>query len=146
MFGGTGFLGQRVVRRLIERDLSVRVAVRRPERIVALFPALHLDAIQADVNNDRSVAAAVAGVDGVVNAVSLYAESRSQTFDSVHVEAATRVARLAREAGVSRFIQVSGIGAEADRNAGRPTQPEAAGVPAYICPGAIPSGETARHP
>jgi uncharacterized protein YbjT (DUF2867 family) len=114
VFGGTGFLGQRVVQRLLERDLSVRVAVRHPERIVALFPALHLDAIQADVNDDRSVAAAVAGVEGVVNAVSLYAESGSQTFHSVHVEAATRVARLAREAGVGRFIHVSGIGADAE--------------------------------
>src|ERR1700719_1044531 len=96
VFGGTGFLGQRVVQRLLERDFSVRVAVRHPERIAALFPALHLDAIQADVNDDRSVAAAVAGVEGVVNAVSLYAESGPRTFHSVHVEAATRVARLAR--------------------------------------------------
>ena len=114
VFGGTGFLGQHVVRRLLERDFSVRVAVRHPERIAALFPALHFDAIQADVNDDRSVAAAVAGVEGVVNAVSLYAESGSQTFHSVHVEAATRVARLAREAGVGQFIHVSGIGADAE--------------------------------
>lgn len=113
VFGGTGFLGQRVVQRLLERDFSVRVAVRHPERIAALFPALHLDAIQADVNDDRSVAAAVGGVEGVVNAVSLYAESGSQTFHSVHVEAATQVARLAREAGVGRLIHVSGIGADA---------------------------------
>jgi uncharacterized protein YbjT (DUF2867 family) len=105
IFGGTGFLGQHVVRRLLERDFSVRVAVRHPERIAALFPALHFDAIQADVNDDRSVAAAVAG---------LYAESGSQTFHSVHVEAATRVARLAREAGAGRFIHVSGIGADAE--------------------------------
>src|SRR6516165_9807611 len=114
VFGGSGFLGQRVVQRLLERDLPVRVAVRHPERIVALFPALHLDAIQADVNDDRSVAAAVVGVAGVVNAVSLYAESGSQTFHSVHVEAATRVARLAREAGVGRFIHVSGVGADTE--------------------------------
>ena len=113
VFGGTGFLGRRVVQRLLERDFSVRVAVRHPERIAALFPALHLDAIQADVNDDRSVAAAVAGVEGVVNAVSLYAESGSQTFHSVHVDAATRMARLAREAGVGRFIHVSGIGSDA---------------------------------
>jgi NADH dehydrogenase len=104
VFGGTGFLGQRVVRRLLERDFSVRVAVRHPEGIAALFPALQLDAIQADVNDDRSVAAAVAGVEGVVNAASLYAESWPQTFHSVHVEAAARVARLAREAGVGRVI------------------------------------------
>jgi uncharacterized protein YbjT (DUF2867 family) len=43
VFGGTGFLGQRVVQRLLERDFSVRVAARHPERIAALFPALHLD-------------------------------------------------------------------------------------------------------
>ena len=46
VFGGTGFLGQRVVQRLLARDFSRRVAVRRPERIAVLFPALHLDAIQ----------------------------------------------------------------------------------------------------
>ena len=109
VFGGTGFLGQRVVRRLLERDFSVRVAARHPERIAALFPDVQLDATLADVNEDRSVAAAVAGVDGVVNAVSLYAESGPQTFHSVHVEAATRVAPLAREAGVGRFIHVSGV-------------------------------------
>jgi uncharacterized protein YbjT (DUF2867 family) len=114
VFGGTGFLGQHVVRCLLERDFSVRVAVRHPERIAALFPALHLDTIQADVNDDRSVAAALAGVEGVVNAVSLYAETGSETFHSVHVEAATRVARLARQAGVGRFIHVSGIGADAE--------------------------------
>jgi uncharacterized protein YbjT (DUF2867 family) len=113
VFGGTGFLGQRVVQRLLERDFSVRIAVRHPERIATLFPAIHLDAIQADVTDDRSVAAAVAGVEGVVNAVSLYAERGPQTFHSIHVEAATQVARLARDAGVGCLIHVSGIGADA---------------------------------
>lgn len=101
VFGGTGFLGRRVVRRLLERDFSVRVAARHPERVAALFPDVQLDAIHADVNDDRSVAAAVAGIAGVVNAVSLYRESGPQTFHSVHVEAAARVARLAREAAPS---------------------------------------------
>ena len=113
VFGGTGFLGRCVVRRLLERDFSARVAARHPERIAALFPDAQLEAIHADVNDDRSVAAAVAGVAGVVNAVSLYRESGPQTFRSVHVEAAARVARLAREAGVERFIHVSGIGSNA---------------------------------
>ena len=48
-----------------------------------------------------------------MNAVSLYAERGPQTFHSVHVEAATQVARLARETGVGRLIHVSGIGADA---------------------------------
>jgi hypothetical protein len=42
------------------------------------------------------VAAAVAGADGVVNAISLYVEHGSNTFHSVHVEAAGKIARAAR--------------------------------------------------
>ena len=49
---------------------------------------------------------------GAVNAVSLYVERGRETFDAVHVEAAARVARLARENGVERLIHVSGIGAD----------------------------------
>ena len=115
VFGGTGFLGRRVVQCLLERDFSVRIASRHPERTGVLFPGprLGIESIYADINDDRSVAAAVAGVGGVVNAVSLYVESGRQTFHSVHVKAAARVARLAREAGVERFIHVSGIGSDA---------------------------------
>ena len=116
VFGGTGYLGHRVVQRLLERDFSVRVASRHPERTAALFPdvKLGIESIHADINDDRSVAAAVAGVEGVVNAVSLYVEGGHETFHSVHVTAAARVARLAREAGVERLIHVSGIGSEAE--------------------------------
>ncbi len=115
VFGGTGFLGQRVVQRLLERDFSVRIASRHPERTAAHFPDVQfgVDSTHADINDDRSIAAAVAGAGGVVNAVSLYVESGRQTFHSVHVKAAARIARLAREAGVERFIHVSGIGSDA---------------------------------
>jgi NADH dehydrogenase len=115
VFGGTGFLGHRVVQRLLERDFSVRVASRHPERTAALFSDVRLgiESIHADINDDRSVIAAVAGVEGVVNTVSLYVESGQQTFHSVHVTGAARVARLAREAGVKHLIHVSGIGSDA---------------------------------
>jgi uncharacterized protein YbjT (DUF2867 family) len=115
VFGGTGFLGRRVVQRLLERDFSVRVASRHPERTAAIFPDVRLgiESIHADINDDRSVAAAVAAVEGVVNAVSLYVESGQETFHSVHVTGAARVARLVRDAGVERFIHVSGIGSDA---------------------------------
>ncbi|MCI0600039.1 MAG: complex I NDUFA9 subunit family protein [Beijerinckiaceae bacterium] len=116
VFGGTGFLGRRVVQHLLEREFPVRVASRHPERAAALFPDVRLgiESIHADINDVRSVATAVAGAEGIVNAVSLYAESGQQTFLSVHVTGAARVARLAREAGVERFIYVSGIGSDAE--------------------------------
>jgi len=115
VFGGTGFLGRHVVQHLLECEFSIRVASRHPERTEALFPdvGLGIESIHADINDDRSVAAAVAAVEGVVNAVSLYVESGQETFHSVHVTGAARVARLAREARVRQLIHVSGIGSDA---------------------------------
>ena len=115
VFGGTGFLGRHVVQHLLECEFSIRVASRHPERTEALFPDVRLgiESIHADINDDRSVAAAVAAVEGVVNAVSLYVESGQETFHSVHVTGAARVARLAREACVKQLIHVSGIGSDA---------------------------------
>lgn len=114
VFGGTGFLGRRIVRHLHEAGLAVRIASRHPERAPSP-PGVDkgaIEAVQADVNNDASVEAAVAGAFAAVNAVSLYVEHGRDTFRSVHVEAAARVARLARRAGAERLVHISGIGAD----------------------------------
>lgn len=109
VFGGTGFLGRRIVERLLDQGFSVRVATRHPQ------PRQHarLTSLKADVSDERSVAAAVADCYGVANAVSLYVERDGQTFHSVHVEAAARVARAAQTAGAKRLAHVSGIGSDA---------------------------------
>ncbi|MCW3477478.1 complex I NDUFA9 subunit family protein [Limobrevibacterium gyesilva] len=115
VLGGTGFLGHRVVRHLLNRGFRVRAASRHPERVPSLFgpDVVGVDAIGADVNDEVSVAMALAGAYGAVNAVSLYVERGGhETFRAVHVEAAARTARLAREAGVERLVHVSGIGAD----------------------------------
>ncbi len=109
VFGGTGFLGRRVVRQLCEAGDTVRVASRHPGRA----EGDGLEPFVADVHDRRAVEAAIARADGVVNAVSLYVEHGSETFHSVHVEAAARVASAAKRAGVKRLVHLSGIGADA---------------------------------
>jgi NADH dehydrogenase len=71
-----------------------------------------LRSIKADVHDERSVAEALADAYGAVNAVSLYVEHRSETFHSVHVESAQRIAAQAQRAGVKRLVHVSGMGAD----------------------------------
>lgn len=111
VFGGTGFLGHHVVKRLADRG-RVRVAVRHPER-ASLLATSTIEPVYADVGDETSVAGAVAGSDAVVNAVGLYVERGAETFESVHVDGAARVARQARRAGVERLVHMSGIGADA---------------------------------
>lgn len=115
VFGGTGFLGRCVVQHLLDHGFDVRVASRHPERVAQVFRnrSSELEAVRADVGDDRSVMNAVAGAFAVVNAVSLYVERGSDTFRSVHVDAAERVAKYSRESGVQRLAHLSGIGADA---------------------------------
>ena len=115
VFGGTGFLGRRIVRQLRYREFPVRIASRHPDRGHRLFGPddPQLQSVQANIHEERSVAEALAGAYGVVNAVSLYVEHRQETFHSVHVESAQRVAAQARRAGIERLVHVSGIGADA---------------------------------
>ena len=110
VFGGTGFLGRRIVRRLCYRGFPVRIASRHPDQGP---DDPQLQSVEADIHDERSVADALAGAYGVVNAVSLYVEHGQETFHSVHVESAQRVAAQARRAGVERLIHISGIGANA---------------------------------
>jgi uncharacterized protein YbjT (DUF2867 family) len=115
VFGGTGFLGHRIVERLVGMGEIVRVAVRHPERLRSgLVPSGHDRAIPmaADVREEKSVATAVAGVGGVVNAVSAYVEKGDATYTAVHVQGALNVARVCERQKINRLIHISGIGAD----------------------------------
>ena len=111
VFGGTGFLGRRIVRHLRDTGFSVRIASRHPNPSSGDDPQLR--SIAADIDERQSVARAVAGAFGIVNAVSLYVERGSETFRAMHVTAAERLADESRKAGVERLVQISGIGANA---------------------------------
>jgi uncharacterized protein YbjT (DUF2867 family) len=115
VFGGTGFLGKRVVRHLVAEGTQVRVAVRHAERRPSVLGAAGVEQIAfvaADIRDRSSVAAAVAGVDGVVNAVSAYVEQGGVTFKAVHEDGAATLAREAAGARVARLVLISGIGAD----------------------------------
>ena len=112
VFGGTGFLGRRIVRRLLQRGFAVRVAVRHPGSIHQLFADMPVGGVEVDIHDEGRVAQALDGAAGAINAVSLYREHGRQTFRSVHIDAAERIARHARDAGIIRFVHISGVGAD----------------------------------
>ena len=89
------------------------MASRHPERVGSTFrPDASPETATVDVRDETKVTAALFGACDALNAVSLYVERGRVTFNAVHVEAAARVARLARANDVERLIYVSGIGAD----------------------------------
>ena len=117
VFGGGGFLGRRLVHRLTTEGMTVRVAVRHPDQARIELRSIGFDrvtVVPADVRDQASVAAAIAGANAVVNTVSAYVEKGGVTFEAVHVQGAETVARETVAAGVPRLVLVSGIGADAN--------------------------------
>jgi NADH dehydrogenase len=117
VFGGSGFLGTQVVRALAKRGLRIRVAVRRPWRgykLRMLGDVGQIEVVQANVRDPATLARALAGAEACVNLVGVLYEHGPQKFDTVHAEGARNIAEVAAAVGVTRLVQVSAIGADAN--------------------------------
>ena len=109
ILGGAGFIGRYVVKRLAERGDVLTVGGRNAG--AAKFLKLKGDVGQVGLVNlsiadEKLLPAFVAGNDAVVNLVGILREGGRQRFDLLHHVAPARLARIAREAGIERFIQM----------------------------------------
>lgn len=114
IYGGSGFVGRYIARRMAKAGWRVRVANRRPNEamFVKTYGAVgQVEPIFCNVRDDASVAAAMQGADAVVNCVGLLSETRRNKFDAVQREAAERIARIASDQGVASLVHLSSIGA-----------------------------------
>jgi NADH dehydrogenase len=117
VFGGSGFIGRHVVKRLAAAGATVRVAVRDTEAALFLKPMGDVGQIvlvPCDATDPALAARALEGADGAVNLVGILSEWGRRTFRRFHVEAAANVARAAAAAGVKSLVHVSALGADKD--------------------------------
>jgi uncharacterized protein YbjT (DUF2867 family) len=115
VFGGSGFLGNHIVKTLTAEGVQVRVAVRHPDRVgVAERTAQSgtIEAVYADVRDETSVALAMEGCDAAINSVGLYIERGASTFEAIHELGALNVAHQCAIKKINRLIHISGIGAD----------------------------------
>ena len=116
IYGGSGFVGRYVARRMAQAGWRVRVAVRRPNEALFVRPygtPGQVEPVLCNIRDDASVRAALEGADAVVNCVGILNAVGRNGFDAVQAEGAGRVARAAAAAGVAHLVHVSAIGADA---------------------------------
>ncbi len=116
VFGGGGFIGRYVVKRLAAQGHIVRVAGRNTEATKPLMTMGRVGQVvplYVSLGNQAAVERAVEGAVMVVNLVGILAEQRAGDFQRIQAEGPAQIARAAAAAGVVRMVQVSAIGADA---------------------------------
>ncbi|PRY77686.1 NADH dehydrogenase [Yoonia maritima] len=115
IFGGSGFVGRYIARRMALEGWRVRVAVRSVNEAMFVRPygvVGQVEPIFCNIRDDASVAAVTEGADVVVNCVGLLDEAGKNTFDAVHADGAGRIARITSDLNVARMVHISAIGAD----------------------------------
>jgi NADH dehydrogenase len=116
VLGGTGFLGSRLVARLIKDGHQATVLTRDRElhKHLLVLPGLALE--NCDVYQAAQLSERFRGMDVVVNLIGILNERGfgGAGFRRAHVEMTEHVLKAARSAGVARLLQVSALKASAD--------------------------------
>ncbi len=115
LFGGSGFVGRHIVRRLAKTGVRLRIGVRHPNEALFLKTAGRvgqIDVVGANIRNRKSIEAALEGADAVVNMVGILYERGTQKFADIHAAGAGLLAQCAAQKNIARFIQISAIGAD----------------------------------
>ena len=115
IFGGSGFVGRYIARRMAKEGWRVRVACRRPNE--ALFVRSYgavgqVEPVFCNIRDDASVKAALAGALAAVNCVGTFDSGGANNFDAVQSTGTARIARLAAEAGLATLVHISALSAD----------------------------------
>lgn len=82
LIGGTGNIGQRILKEALDKGYEVTAAQRKPETLTLKHP--NLSVVKADILNETELASLIAGKDVVVAAISLYSGLTPEQFKKAH--------------------------------------------------------------
>lgn len=108
--GANGFVGAHVVRALRAAGLPVRAIVRTTGAAAGLR-AQGCEVALADVRTRGSLNDALGGCRALIHLVAVIRERAGATFDAVNRAGTDNVAAAARDAGVTRIVHLSALGA-----------------------------------
>ena len=86
IYGGSGFVGRYIARRMAKAGWRVRVAVRRPNEALFVRPygvVGQVEPVLCNIRDDASVAAVMQGADAVVNCIGTFDAGGKNNFDAV---------------------------------------------------------------
>jgi uncharacterized protein YbjT (DUF2867 family) len=116
--GATGYIGRHLVSRLVDQGKRPRCLVRNTSRAASILPADKVELVQGDTTQPASLEAAVQGVDTIVHAAFITADqkqSAGNSYEKTNVQGTSNLIKAAKNAGVKRIIEISGLGTRPDK-------------------------------
>jgi NADH dehydrogenase len=113
--GSTGFVGNHVLNAFLEQDHQVRALVR-PRSEFKLKRPEDVEKVTGTVGEVEDLVQGMQGCDAAIHLVGIIRAFPSQgiTFERLHTEATANVIAAAKEAGVTRILHMSALGARED--------------------------------
>jgi nucleoside-diphosphate-sugar epimerase len=110
--GGTGFIGSRVILRLVQSHFSTKVLLRPKNERTQLPYNLKLNAAVSSLQDRRSLRAVLSGVDTILHFASAENEMPIPDLEGVDVLGTESLVKAAIDAGVKNILFLSRNGAD----------------------------------
>lgn len=115
IFGGTGFIGRHVIKRLAAEGYTIKVATRIPEQANFLKTCGNVGQVvpvRCDYRDPASLREAIEGAEVVVNCIGILFQTRKSRFKRLHADLPGQIAEAAARENVSRVVHVSALGVD----------------------------------
>jgi NADH dehydrogenase len=116
--GATGYIGSHLVKRLVAQGERPRCLVRDARKAARVLLADKIELTLGNTTKPSSLTAAVQGVDTIIHTAFLTADRKQapgRRYEETNVNGTSNLIRAAREAGVKRIIEISGLGTKPDK-------------------------------
>jgi len=113
IFGGSGFIGRHLVRRLTEKEYRVIIATRSPYLSGFLKPLGNpgqIELIRTNIHDQESIKNVLKKSDVVINLIGILHENKKQKFNYVHSEFPKLLSEICIDFQIKKFIHLSALG------------------------------------
>ena len=119
VIGGSGFVGRHLLARLVNAGLQVTALARSSAAESGLRKIAGVRVVRVKLESDEALSVCLAGQAVVINLVGILHESREIDFDAVHVAFPRRLMHLCQAAGVTQYLHMSALNADAAKGPSR---------------------------
>jgi uncharacterized protein YbjT (DUF2867 family) len=110
--GGTGFIGQALVRHLVAAGRPVRILLRPSPKSPDLPRGVAVEVAVSSLKDERGLRSAMKDVDIIFHLAGAERSGSRSDLEGVDVEGSRVLSQVARQAGVERAIYISHLGAD----------------------------------